>query len=207
MYIVISEAFAVLKNVIFDFGGVICEYNPDDILARFFEEEDRDFVKGIIYRNWAGLDAGTLDYDEYICETLNMIPERLKGTMLQFFRKWHRTLPHIEQTWALIGRLKARGYNVYLLSNAPVEFANDLNLFPIMNLMDGVVVSGCIQMVKPHAEIFEYALRKFGIAREETLFVDDMEINVNGARACGLYGYLYSGDADNLLKYIESLTE
>jgi len=197
----------MLKNVIFDFGGVICEYNPENILARFFAEEDRALARDAIYRNWASLDEGTADYDEYICETLHMIPERMHGDMLRFFRKWHLTLPRLEQTWALIGRLKARGYGVYLLSNAPVAFANDLHNFPIMKLMDDIVVSGCIRMLKPHAEIFEYALRKFGIVREETLFVDDMDVNVNGARACGLYGYHYSGDADELLAYIESLSK
>ena len=59
----------MLRNVIFDFGGVVCEYNTDDIVRRFFDEADCAQAKAAVYRDWAALDAGTADYPAYAAET------------------------------------------------------------------------------------------------------------------------------------------
>ena len=61
-------------------------------------------------------------------------------------------------------------------------------------------------MVKPHADIFRHILEKYDLKAEESLFVDDMAANAEGARKVGMYGYTYSGDADKLLEYIEALS-
>ena len=197
----------MLKNIIFDFGGVICGYNPDQLISDFYPPEDCALVKPVIHRNWSGLDAGTVDYWTYAEETAALLPERLREATHRFFTDWYKHMPPIEDTWALIGRLQARGYRCFLLSNHCVLFANDLNYFPVLRSLDGAVVSATIHMLKPNAEIYEHTLNKFGIEASETMFVDDMAYNVEAARACGLYGYVYSGDADKLLEYIESLSE
>ena len=197
----------MLKNIIFDFGGVICGYNPDQLIADFYAPEDHALVKPIIHRNWIGLDGGTVDYWTYAKETAALLPERLCEATRRFCMDWYKHMPPIEATWALIGRLQARGYRCFLLSNAGTEFADHMDVFPILKALENTVVSAKIQMLKPNAEIYRHALSKFGIEASETLFVDDMPVNVEGARACGLYGYVYSGDADRLLEYIESLSE
>lgn len=197
----------MLKNVIFDFGGVMYRYEPDYLLDCFFENvEDRKFAQPIIYREWHKLDEGSVDYEEYVRETEALLPERMRKPARDFFYNWHRCEPPMEQTWALAARLKARGYKIYLLSNAPVTFAADLDLYPILKIFDGTVVSGPIHMVKPNADIFLHTLEKFGLKAEESLFVDDMEVNAEGARKVGMYGYAYTGDADKLLEYIEVLS-
>ncbi len=196
----------MLKNVILDFGGVVCGYNIDDIVSRFYDEDDRSLVRPILYRDWGALDAGTVDYDEYVETTLTLLPERLADTTKWFFRDWYKTMPPMEGTWALIGRLKARGYRVYLLSNAPTEFASGMDCFAILRIFDGLVISAPIQKIKPHADIFEYILEKYQLRADESLFVDDMPVNAEGAKACGLHAYTYDGDAEKLLSHIESLS-
>lgn len=197
----------MLKNVIFDFGNVLYRYDPDALLGFCFENpEDLAAGRAAIYREWHKLDEGTADYDAYAEETLALLPKRLHEPARRFFYNWFRFEPPMEQTWALIARLKARGYGVYLLSNAPTYFANSLDTFPILKLFDGLVVSAPIRMAKPHADIFEYLLQKYGLKAEESLFVDDMSVNVEGAQRCGLHGYVYDGDADRLLEHIEAMS-
>lgn len=197
----------MLKNVIFDFGGVMYEFVPDYLLGCFFHDaDDLALVKPLIFRCWPELDAGSIDYDGYVSETVELLPERLREAARQFFYNWFRVVPPMEQTWALVARLKARGYGVYLLSNAPTVFADALDTFPILRLFDGAVVSAPLQMIKPHADIFQYILHKYNLNASETLFVDDIAINVEGAIACGLHGHVYDGDADRLLAYIEELS-
>ena len=197
----------MLKNIIFDFGGVICGYDPDQLVATFFSPEDHAQAKAVIHRSWRALDEGTVDYWTYAEETAALLSARLRENTMNFFRGWYKCMPPIEDTWALIGRLKARGYRCYLLSNHCILFANELDYYPVLRALDGAVVSAAIQKVKPNADIYQHALEKFGIEASETIFVDDLAANVEGARACGLYGYVYNRDADKLLAYIESLSE
>ena len=194
----------MIRNVIFDCGGVVCEYDAGVILSRFFAPEDRAEASAVIYRDWASLDAGA-DYGAYAAESVRMMPERLRETTRRFFDTWYRTQPPIESVWVLAARLKARGYGVYLLSNAPTVYADCIaDVFPVIRMFDGMVISAPIRMVKPHADIFEYTLDRFGLKAEECVFVDDMEPNIEGARACGLHGWLFRDNADELLEYVLS---
>ena len=196
-----------MKNVIFDFGGVLYRYEPDYLLSCCYDNaEDLQAAKPVIYREWHKLDEGTVDYDAYVAETEALLPEHLRAGARMYLYNWHRFEPPMEQTWALAARLKARGYKIYLLSNAPVNFAADLDIYPILRIFDGLVVSAPIQMVKPNADIFRHILKKYDLKAEESIFVDDMEINAEGARKVGMHGYTYDGDADRLLQTIESLS-
>ena len=195
----------MLKNVIFDIGGVICEYNPDDIMRRFFAPADIPQVKPIIYRQWETLDTGAADYDAYWRDTRALLPERLWDDCDTFFRQWYRTLPPIEDIWALIARLKARGYGAYILSNAPTVYAEHFHeVYPIARLVDGIVISAPIRLVKPSAEIFRYICDQYALRPEECLFVDDIAANVEGARAAGMQGFHFIGDADALEEAIRN---
>ena len=196
----------MLKNIIFDFGNVLYRYDPDYLLSCCFDSvEEAQAAKPVIYREWHKLDEGTVDYDQYVAETEALLPERLRAGARKYLYNWHRFEPPMEQTWALAARLKARGYKIYLLSNAPVTFASDLDIYPILKLFDGTVVSGPIQLVKPEPAIFNHLLEKYHLKASESLFVDDLEVNTEGARRCGIHGYTYNGDADKLLAHIEVL--
>ena len=196
----------MLRNVIFDFGGVVCEYNTDDIVRRFFDEADCAQAKAAVYRDWAALDAGTADYPAYAAETGRLLPERLAENVRRFFRDWYVTLPAIEDNWALIARLKARGFGVFLLSNAPTAFAEGMDCIPILRAMDGRLISASERLVKPDAAIYRLALERFGLRAEETLFIDDTPANVEGAIRCGLLGHVFDGDTSTLARRIAELT-
>ena len=196
----------MLKNLIFDFGGVICRYNPDDITRAFFpNESDRLLAKPILYREWQALDEGKIDYSEYAKETVSLIPAHLQDAAKAFFRDWLHVLPPKPEIWALIGEMKARGMNIYLLSNAPTYFAEHLNDFPILKIMDGCVISGDIRMFKPNEDIFLYALQKYNLNAAESLFIDDNSQNAIAAEKCGLHGFTYTGNIDALHAEIEML--
>ena len=200
-----TEGFAMIRNVLFDCGGVVCEFVIPEIVARYFEPEDCALAQETLFSHWADMDAGDIRYEDYAREMIGRMPERLRENTVRFFDGWYRTQPPIEDIWALAARLKARGYRVYLLSNAPTVYAEQIaDVFPVIRMFDGMVISAPIHMIKPHADIFEYALTTFGLKPEESLFVDDMEVNVEGARACGLQGFHFRGDVDALQKYIEA---
>ena len=196
----------MLKNVIFDFGGVVCEFKPDDIVRRFFGEADCARAKEVIFRDWASLDTGFTDYAAYREQSVRALPERLEQNVRALFRDVYATLPAIEDNWALIARLKARGCGVFLLSNAPTAFAEAMDGIPVLRMMDGRLVSAPERLIKPDAAIYRLALERFGVRAEETLFVDDLPVNVEGAVRCGLHGHVFDGDSEALTRRVAALS-
>lgn len=197
----------MLKNILFDFGGVICSFNQDDILCRFCADPaDHALLKPILFRDWTALDAGTADYDEYARESLSLVPEHLRGLVQRFFDRWYLEMRPLPQTWALIAELKARGYRTYILSNSSTRFAESADCFPIVRLMDGVVFSAPIRMAKPDAAIYRYTLDRFGLTAGESIFIDDNRVNAEAAERCGIHGYAFDGDADRLRAHILALS-
>lgn len=192
----------MLKNVIFDFGGVVCTFSQDAILDDFCTGEAHARLKPVLFRSWQALDEGTADYEEYVAETLKLLDGEDKQIAQRFFREWHRSMRPIPGIWALIGELKARGYGVYLLSNASTWFAGHLDDYPILRLFDGRLISAPEKMAKPEARIYRLALERFGLNAAETLFVDDRAENTEAAERVGIAGYVFDGDAEKLRERI-----
>lgn len=192
----------MLKNVIFDFGGVVCTFSQDAILDDFCTGEAHARLKPVLFRSWQALDEGTADYEEYVAETLKLLDGEDKQIAQRFFREWHRSMRPIPGIWALVGELKARGYGVYLLSNASTWFAGHLDDYPILRLFDGRLISAPEKMAKPEERIYRLALERFGLKAAETLFVDDRAENTEAAERVGIAGYVFDGDAEKLRERI-----
>lgn len=192
----------MLKNVIFDFGGVVCTFSQDAILDDFCTGKAHARFKPVLFRSWQALDEGTADYEEYVAETLKLLDGEDKQIAQRFFREWHRSMRPIPGIWALVGELKARGYGVYLLSNASTWFAGHLDDYPILRLFDGRLISAPEKMAKPEERIYRLALERFGLNAAETLFVDDRAENTEAAERVGIAGYVFDGDAEKLRERI-----
>ena len=64
------------KNIIFDFGNVIGKFKGDYILGKFASTpEDYNILADAIFKNWAALDAGTIDYDQNAEDTIAELPD------------------------------------------------------------------------------------------------------------------------------------
>ncbi len=56
---------------------------------------------------------------------------------------------------------------------------------------DIIVGVDTVQCMKPHPDIFKYALRKLNVRPEEAMFVgDDVEVDYEGAENVGMYALL-----------------
>jgi len=102
--------------------------------------------------------------------------------------------------------LLARGYRLYVLSNCGHRFHDFEYKIPYLEQFSGIMVSAEEGVLKPSAEIFERLCERFDLKAEECVFVDDLQRNVDGARAVGMQGYCHAdGNAEKLWKYLESL--
>ena len=187
------------KNMIFDFGNVIGKFNGMYILKQFCEsEEDCQLLASVVYEKWNELDKGTIDYNEYIEQTIDKIPDRLEDTVRTFFRDWPHHLLPIEDTLRFIDELKSRNIPVYLLSNAPTHFADWAASYEPLRKFDGIVFSAPLKMAKPDPEIYEYLFETYKLKPEECFFIDDLSANIETAKKLVMDGIVFTGNIDEV---------
>lgn len=186
------------RNLVFDFGKVLMEYDfvdffrrlipdarrcmqlasimtDDETLRRFDREEKpiEELVKDLISENPAFEDEIRLFAERY--------PEIITGEM-----------PGMKE---LLVRLKGEGFSLYGLSNWCSKVYVTMGQYDIFQLMDGYVISSEEHLVKPEAGIYHRLYEKFGLKPEECIFADDKQENIEGARRTGMRGIVFENAA------------
>ena len=176
-------------NIVFDLGGVVFRWQPEVILRSLFEDaETQDCVRaGILeHPDWEELDRGTLEPDQAIERGADRtgLPqqdiERLLGAVPRF-------LTPIDETINLIRNLTVSNNRLYVLSNmhvASIKYLEEQH--DIWNMFDGVVISSRIQKVKPEIEIYEHLLATYQLNAVDTIFIDDLQENLEAASSIGI---------------------
>ena len=67
--------------------------------------------------------------------------------------------------------------------------------FPVLNRFKDIVISSFVGVCKTHLRIFGLALRRFGVAAGDCLFIDDVAANVDGAKAAGIAAVQFTSAA------------
>ncbi|MBO5461619.1 MAG: HAD family phosphatase [Ruminococcus sp.] len=192
------------KNIIFDFGNVLATFDADLLLSQFCaDESDRALLKSAIFDNWQALDEGSIEMSVYIAEAVSKVPPHLIVKVLEYFNSWYKHLTPLTQTWDFIRELKANGYHIYILSNAPVQFAENASFYEIVNEFDGIVFSAPIQQFKPESGIYQYLFDTYHLKPEECFFIDDKEENIKAGQALGMDGIVFTGNIEEVKKEID----
>ena len=183
------------KNIVFDFGNVIVRFNSTSLIAPYCDNDnDIEIIKDKLFYDWDLMDSGRIEYDEYMDNVEAMLPKHLIPVFRQFRKEWYMHMDPIRQTWKLIHDLKEKGYNLYVLSNAPTFFADHVAYYSITKDFDGMVFSGPLKLAKPEPEIYQYLFNKYDLNPDECLFLDDKEENINVSRSLGMDGVVFTPD-------------
>ena len=195
----------MINNYIFDFGNVLAEFCPYKLTSPFVDdEEERKYISEVVFDRlyWDKLDLGTITDDEVKMQIRSRVPDNLADIACRVYDNWVNTITPVKNMQQLIYDIHKTGKKLYLLSNISIGFANSYNsvkwIKELLDCFDGLVFSGVIGKVKPHKDIFEYVINSFNLNAEECLFIDDSERNIEGAKAVGIKGYLFDGDAEKL---------
>ena len=178
-----------LRNVIFDFGGVLVTWRPQEIIDSFYEDPAlRESLRTHAFQHddWLDMDRGTLEEAVVAarCATRMARPE---AELRALFDHVRAALQPIEPTVALVRELRARGFKLYGLSNMSATiFAYLCGRHDFFKLFDGIVVSAEVKLLKPERAIYEHLRDRFRLDFAESVFIDDLPRNVESARAAGL---------------------
>jgi HAD superfamily hydrolase (TIGR01509 family) len=180
-----------LRNVIFDVGGVLVDWSPQTILERFYADPATRAALAaalFLHPDWRALDRGALSEADLVA-SVSARAGRPIAELEALLDAVRASLTPKPATIALLRSLHRQGVPLYCLSNMPVSIYAYLRVrHDFWDLFRGIVISGEVGMLKPEPEIYEYLLARFGLQAEDTMFIDDMPVNVAAARASGLHG-------------------
>ena len=197
----------MIRNIIFDFGGVLVDWDPHRMLDAYFGSRQKAdwFIANICTGEWnAEMDAGK-PFAQGIAELSAVHPEW--ATEIQaYFDRWIEMIGgEIPGMRAMVGELKADGYRLYGLTNWSAEtFCQVRHKFEVFDMLDGMLVSGEEKMLKPAPEFFQLLMDRFGLDPAECLFIDDNQPNVEGAIKFGMTAVKFEG-AEDLKKKLKPI--
>ncbi|MDR2904215.1 MAG: HAD family phosphatase [Clostridiales bacterium] len=186
----------MIKNIIFDQGGVLVDYTPKEYLKSLgFDELQVEKIFETVFTAplWLELDRGTYRNKEAIELYAKDHPELAKEIELVLTGSFDTMLSVREDSAEFLKELKKEGYNIYVLSNFSADgYDYILPRFDYLNYVDEKVISAYVKMIKPNKDIYEYTVEKLGIVPEESIFIDDLQENLEPAKALGIHTVLFT---------------
>jgi putative hydrolase of the HAD superfamily len=91
-------------------------------------------------------------------------------------------------------------------ANAGFDFASPFRFSPIARYFERMFLSAEMLRIKPDAEIYREVAAELGISCAQMVFIDNKQVNVDGAEALGITGHLFVG-APELRSFLESLAD
>ena len=180
-----------IKNVIFDLGGVLIDWNPEYVYLEVFNgdrEKMKWFFDEICTMDWnENQDAG-YPLQQATEERVKLFPEYEEWIRI-YYSRWEEMLgKQIDGTVTILKQLIDNpNYKVVALTNWSAEtFPIALERFNFLHWFEGIVVSGTEKMRKPFNEIYELTLNRFNIEASQSLFIDDNARNIEAAKKMGI---------------------
>ncbi len=185
-------------DIVFDLGGVVFTWNPEEIMARVFQDSAaRDLIRKELFGHpdWARMDRGELAYPEAARRAAARTG--LAETEIMALLRWvPLSLVGIPETIRLLSRLRAGGFRLFFLSNMhrpAMEYI--LRTYRIWDWFQGGVFSCLIGSAKPEPGIYKALLEKERLQPEGCVFIDDYPWNLTPAEQMGMKTILFKNAA------------
>lgn len=201
----------MIKNVVFDIGNVILNFDLSKVLPAFTDDvQEQKFIFDNIISSpeWLGsalIDTGYVSREEAI----EIVKDRTNHTnddlISNFWNTYNDYALVNKDVLELIKSLKSNDYKIYLLSNINPYTHEHVKTSGLFDLVDGYVLSYIEHQIKPYESIYNTLIDRYNLNPNECLFVDDKADNVKTANKLGIQGRNVS--PDNYDSIIELLQE
>lgn len=189
----------MIRNIVFDIGRVLLHFEP----LRYLEEKinDKELAEKVyeavfLSKEWVMLDEGTIS-EEDAFSAIRSRHSDISGDIKKSMEDWYSLMIPIDETVKLQAKLKAAGCRTYLLSNFHEKaFGIITERYKFFSNFDGGVISYREKLLKPQPEIYRLLLKRYSLSADETLFIDDIKANIEGAAKVGIDGIIFTGYDD-----------
>ena len=178
-----------IKNIIFDFGGVLVDWNPVYLYQKEFSSESdmNYFLENICTPEWnIQQDAGRPLAKA--TEALQKKHPEYQELIGLYYGRWEEMLGGvIEENVRVLNMLKQK-YPLYGLTNWSAETITiAYNKYDFFNHLKGIVVSGNEKLIKPDLKLYQILLDRYDLKANESLFIDDNAHNIETAQKMGFH--------------------
>jgi HAD superfamily hydrolase (TIGR01509 family) len=172
------------KNIIFDLGNVLLEWNPRGFLEQM--QLPMHFLEVFNSLLWATHDGGLLSREEVVAKLPSQYDKEVFAYCIDRIAPFLAVIPEMVE---ILHEVRRRGYKVYILSNMPKEMHQELReMHDFFNYFDGQLYSYEVGAIKPQPQIYEMLLKNYKLKAPESLFIDDREENIRAAKELGIEG-------------------
>lgn len=191
----------MIRNIIFDIGGVLLDYNPKTYLDKLdIKESRRKKLNDVIFHDqrWKDCLNGFISNSELIEQLVRENLEYKKEIELILSKDSLKyMLPPKQEVIEYYKSLKRKGYKIFLCSNITKDTYNYVkDNFEIIQIADGGVFSCFENISKPNSEIYYRLIEKYNLEIEKSILIDDTKRNVMSANDIGLRGILFNNIED-----------
>jgi FMN phosphatase YigB (HAD superfamily) len=177
---------------LFDIGRVLLDFDFESSLARLLPADVADPAERLelLIERKDEFETGNIDAETYIQWALETLGS---GASPDEFREaWRHIFTPNEPMWRVAGRLADEGHRLILFSNINTIHAPWIfDAFPNFSIFHGAVLSFETGFIKPYREIYNHAIRKYGLIPGETIYMDDLPANIATGREMGFRCWQY----------------
>ncbi|MGZ5272905.1 MAG: HAD family hydrolase [Kaistella sp.] len=180
---------SAIKNIIFDFGGVVMDWNPRYFFKDYFNDDEKMefFLKHIAEDDWNAEQDRGRSLREGTEIQIQKFPE-WENELRAYYDNWSTMLKSdIPENVEVLRKLEHSEYELFGLTNWSAEtFPYALENYDFFNVFKGkIVVSGTEELIKPDPKIWEVLLERYQLKSEESVFIDDNPKNIEVAETLG----------------------
>ncbi|MBN1449966.1 MAG: HAD family phosphatase [Anaerolineales bacterium] len=177
-----------IQAIIFDFGGVLLEWDPHALYRRFIDQPQQidQFLAEVGFATWNAEQDRGRPFAEGIAALSSQFPHHAH-LIRAYYDHWEDSIVGpISGTVDILRKLKLAGYPLYGLSNWSAEtFPRACKQYTFFDLLDDIVLSGDVKMLKPDPAIFNLLLHRIGYPAHNCLLIDDSQPNIATANSLG----------------------
>lgn len=198
----INLQYTDVMNIIFDLGGVVLNWNPENLINSITDNEvEKDLLIKHLFNHpeWIELDRGSIERESVI-ENSALRSGLSEDLIKKVFDSVPQELTPRKNMVNLLYRLSQKGIKLYVLSNMHRGFTDFLlKDYDFWHLFHGIVFSCDIKMIKPDENIYNYIVDKYALLNDKTIFIDDTEKNLVTAKRRGIEPLLFK-EYDKLIE-------
>jgi putative hydrolase of the HAD superfamily len=180
------------RNIIFDLGGVLVDFNPKKIIASVFKDEAEIpwYLEQTVYTDeWQGIDRGAMNCPQATASLSRRFKQKdFTRNFSRFITAVPDHLTPLQDGIEILKSVQSKGYGTYILSNLSQVAYNRIINYDFLKTVTGSVYSFQINIAKPDPSIYLHLLNTYNLNPEECIFIDDRQDNIDGGNILGIDG-------------------
>ncbi len=197
----------MLHDFLFDIGKVILKFDFNIGVTRIQDRCSKvsaDKIMATIADLGIDLESGRITTTAYVEDSSRRLG--FSGSVDDFIRAFEDIFTINSSMVSLIDQLKHKGHRLFLLSNTNgIHVPFFIREYSVFDHFSGAIYSHEIGVMKPDPAIYEAAIKQFDLNPENTIYIDDSEMNIIAGRESGLQGIHY--DPDKHQRLLDELRE